>query len=99
MQLNSVPTPIDLTRQECLDLWMRRTGFTFVRLGEICGIHANCVTQHLRAETMPVRHHAALLAAGVPLELLPLALDQKPGPKPKQVSSDSHERKDSVSAA
>lgn len=101
MQLNSVPTLTDLTRQERLDLWMRRTGTTFVLLGEICGIHANCVTSHLRADTMPVRHHAALVAAGMPLELLPDPQDQKPGPKPKQVgeSSDSHERKDSASAA
>lgn len=83
MQLGSVPTLSDLTRQERLDIWMRRGGVTFVRLGEICGVHANCAAKLLRQETLPVRHHAALLAAGVPLELLPEALDQKPGPKPK----------------
>jgi len=107
MQLPSVTSLTPVTRQERLELWMRRSAITFLRLGEICGISGVVMSQHLRAETMPVRHHAALLAAGMPAELLPGAQDQKPGPKPKaerdasraDVSPDSHGSQATPSAA
>jgi hypothetical protein len=82
MQSLPAVTPETLTRQESLALWMRRTTTTFVSLAEGSGVTGAQMGRLCSQDTMPVRHHAHLLAQGVPAELLPRPEDQKPGRKP-----------------
>lgn len=73
----------DLTRDEKVLIWLRRTGRTFRGLGAELGLTGDAVAALLRNESCPTHRHRQLLELGVPEELLPPALDIKPGPKPK----------------
>jgi len=62
---------------------MRRHDVTFTALAEGYDIHFSQLSRLCGQDTMPTRHHAYLVERGIPEDLLPLALDQKPGPKPR----------------
>lgn len=86
MELPFNPTLIIPTRQEALRLWIERKKLSFAEIGRrmgISGVHVATLCDH---GTMSVHRHAQLLEIGVPAELLPVALDVKPGPKPRPVS-------------
>lgn len=68
----------DLTRDEKREIWMRRTGHTVTLLAAVVGVVPNVLSRYLRSEDMPAAHHAALVAYGVPPEVLP-----KPVQKPR----------------
>lgn len=71
------------TRQERLHLWMRRLGHTYKAWGRLVGVSGHALSKLCGQETMPVHRHAQLRELGVPVDLLPKALDIKPGPKPR----------------
>lgn len=73
----------DLTRDEKREIWLKRTGNTLRSLAEVAGISLSTMSNHMRNATMPSRQYEALVAYGVPEEVLPDPLDRKPGPKPK----------------
>ncbi|MBG3875569.1 XRE family transcriptional regulator [Desulfovibrio oxamicus] len=83
MQSGIAPTLTELSRQEKLRLWMDRTGATFLGLSAGVGINPAVLGRQCKQDTMPARNHRALVAQGVPAELLPIPLDQRPGPKPR----------------
>lgn len=86
MELYTAPNLTPLTRQETLWLWMRRNNHTFVALAKHVGMTGNGMAKLLDQDTMPVRHHSALLGYGVPEALLPAPCDVKPGPKSKAIN-------------
>lgn len=83
MELPQDATQLPLTRQERLTVWMRRNDVTFTSLADGYELHFSQLARLCGQETMPTRHHAYLVGQSIPVELLPLALDQKPGPKPR----------------
>jgi hypothetical protein len=84
MSENSSPNSLALlSRKEKLEIWKMRTGRTALELAAILGIANSVFSQMIHGETMPVKHHQALIAAGVPEDCLPLPEDKKPGPKPR----------------
>ncbi len=88
MQSMKPVTLIDLTRQERLEIEMRRKGLTFKRLGELAGMTGVNAAKHLKSSTIPPRHHA-VWSTVLPEDLLPAPVHQKPGPKPKATNSPS----------
>lgn len=74
-----------LTRQEALRVWMGRNGLTFAEMARRMDVTSNNVSKLCDQDTMPVHRHEQLLGMGVPAELLPEAMDLKPGPKPKTI--------------
>lgn len=88
MQSHSAVNLTPPNRQEQLLLWMRRTGQTFKAWGSLVGVSGHALSKLVGQETMPVRRHEQLVCLGVPVELLPLPLDIKPGPKPKAPQSE-----------
>jgi len=90
MQLGIAPTLTELSRQEKLRLWMERAGVTFISLALGVGINPAVLGRQCKQDTMPARNHSALLAQGVPAELLPVPLDQRPGPKPRARCASAH---------
>lgn len=87
MQLPITTNLTDLSRQERLRLWMHRNSLTFAALGRQLDLTGNAISKLCSQATMPTRRHAELIALGVPDELLPQALDIKPGPKPRPQST------------
>lgn len=73
----------DLTVDEKRDIWIKRSEFTLNSLAEAAGVSASVLSRSMRNETMPTKQHAALLALGMPVNLLPRPEDKKTGPKPK----------------
>jgi hypothetical protein len=76
-------TPITPTRQELLRLWLDRTGHSFRRFGRSMGISGVSVARLCDQDTMPTDRHRQLLELGMPPNLLPKPVDQKPGRKPR----------------
>jgi len=79
------PLPItisDLTRQEQLELWMRRNGWTYKALGRLVRITGANAARRLNSETIPPQHHEEWVKV-LPVNLLPPAMYLKPGPKPR----------------
>ena len=72
-----------LSRKEKFEIWKIRAGRTAAELADILGISDSVFSEMIRGETMPVRHHQSLVAAGVPEDCLPRPEDKKPGPKPR----------------
>jgi hypothetical protein len=71
----------EITRNEKREIWIKRQGETLGHLALITGVSTATLSRHLRNETMPVKLHECLVSYGVPAELLPMPLDQKPGSK------------------
>lgn len=72
----------ELTRDEKREIWLRRTGNTLKLLAGVAGVSVSTLSLNIRNNTMPVRQHETLVAYGVPPQILPDPMDQKPGPKP-----------------
>lgn len=82
MKSKSPLTTTELTRQERLELWMKRTGWTYKALGHLLDITGANAGRRLKSDTIPPHHHK-IWAQLVPADLLPKAEYQKPGPKPR----------------
>lgn len=75
-----------MTRQEQLDLWVKRQGTSYAALGRILGVTRSGAIALFKGEHAPterVKQMRAIRVRGqeIPEELLPVALDVKPGPK------------------
>jgi len=75
-------TQMNLTRQERLELHMRRAGLTYKQLGRMVGITGMSASRNLRSTTIPPEQYAAWRTV-IPADLLPQPVRQKSGPKPK----------------
>jgi lambda repressor-like predicted transcriptional regulator len=74
-----------LSKEEKREIWLRRKGITQAMLAKVAGVSPSSLSYLLQQPTMPSARHAALVAFGVPEELLPEPLDRKSGPKPKRL--------------
>ena len=72
----------NLTRDEKREIWMKRTGNTVARLASVIGVVPNVMSRYLRSDDMPATHHEALVAYGVPPEVLPDPVSRTPGRNP-----------------
>jgi DNA topoisomerase IB len=90
MESTSQVTPIELTRQERLELHMRRSGLTYRKIGAMTDITGQSAARHLRAETIPPRHHEVWITI-LPADLLPAPAWIKPGPKAKSDQPDDQQ--------
>lgn len=72
---------IEPTRQELLQLWLKRNGIQQGDIASALNTGKNTVSRWLRAETIPSWRHQQLQVFGIPQELLPTPLDIAPGPK------------------
>lgn len=79
MNINEDISHTELTRQERLHLWFRRSGLSQAAVARRLDISAVAFGRWLRAERLPVRNVAMLREIGVPENLLPLAQDIRPG--------------------
>ena len=70
-------------RPKRLRKWLRAHDITLAALGRELGVSETRARELIFIETMPTLLHARATALGIPAELLPRALDKKPGPKPK----------------
>ncbi|MBU1229575.1 MAG: helix-turn-helix transcriptional regulator [Proteobacteria bacterium] len=89
MEFPIAPNLTPLSRQEALRVWMSRNGLTFTEMARRMDVTSNNVSKLCDQDTMPVHRHAQLLGMGVPMELLPEALDLKPGPKPRTIHDEA----------
>lgn len=65
-------------------LWLDRNHGSFRRLGRRLKLTGVSVARLCDGETMPTGRRQQLLDLGVPVELLPPGVDQRPGRKPKR---------------
>lgn len=72
----------DLTRDEKREIWMKRTGHTVRTLAAVIGVVPSVMSRYLRSPDIPAQHHAALVAYGVPAEVLPEPVRRTPGRNP-----------------
>lgn len=72
----------ELTIHERRQIWLKRNQCTLSMLAKAAGVSVSVLSRTLRSPTMPTARHGALVAFGVPSELLPEPVDKKPGPKP-----------------
>lgn len=63
--------------------WMSAYSVTYRWLGEQIGISGQAVRYFLTGETIPIERHRQLVELGVPVDLLPVALDVPSGPHRK----------------
>lgn len=70
-------------RPKRLRKWLHAHDITLAALGKALGVSETRARELIFVETMPTLLHARARALGIPMELLPRALDKKPGPKPK----------------
>lgn len=70
-------------RPESLRKWLRAHDITLAALGKALGVSDTRARELIVADTIPTWLHARASALGIPVELLPPALDKKRGPKPK----------------
>lgn len=73
----------DLTRDEKREIWLKRSGHTQAQLADVVGVVPNVLSRYLRAASMQVDHQKALVAFGVPEELLPPPEAKRPGRPPR----------------
>lgn len=71
----------DLSRDEKRETWMKRTGHTVKVLASVVGVVPSVLSRYLASDEMPLVHHNALVAYGVPAEVL-LAPVQKTRGRP-----------------
>lgn len=74
-------SPINPTRQESLRLWLTRNGIRQADIAKALDTGANTISRWLRADNIPTWRHQQLVKFGIPVELLPAAVDIPPGPK------------------
>lgn len=72
---------IEPTRQELLQLWLKRNGIQQGDIAKALNTGKNTVSRWLRADSIPTWRHRQLLDYGIPAELLPAPVDIAPGPK------------------
>ena len=70
-------------RQQGLRQWLLDHDITYPALGAALGLSLSRTKRLIRDEYVSTNIHGRLQALGIPLELLPPALDKKRGPKPK----------------
>ena len=72
-----------LSRDEKLQIWLRRNGKTYMELAFVAGVKKAAFSLRLSEGNLTSEQHRRLVEYGVPAEILPPAIDKKPGPKPK----------------
>lgn len=87
MQLALHGNSIPLTRQEQLEVWLKRNKASYAALARCLGMTRQGMRNLLNGDTAPSDRVAQLRAVvidgqRIPEELLPVPLDIKPGPKP-----------------
>lgn len=74
-------THFELTRQESLQIWMRRNNRPQRLFAANLGLSEAALSRMLRADSISSRRHAELVRLGIPPELLPPAEEKRGGPK------------------
>lgn len=69
----------DLTRQECLSIWLRREGVSVADIAKSLDVKPMSVSRWFRAERISSWRHRQLVECGIPAELLPPPVDIAPG--------------------
>lgn len=69
-------------RKQRLREWMRQNSYTVRKLADDLGVVERMARQYLSAETISTKRHTQFVVLGFPQDLLPQAMDKKPGPKP-----------------
>ncbi len=72
---------IAFTRQAMLLAWLKQEGITQARIAQALETSEQSVSRWMRAESLSSRRHEQLVKFGIPVELLPPAIDICPGPK------------------
>lgn len=83
MQSTEKLSQTPLTRQERLLVWMRRKKLTNADIARRLEVGNATVRAWFEAESIPQWRHDALVALGIPAELLPPGQNIAPGPKRK----------------
>lgn len=68
-------------RQKLLRSWMDDHEITVSQLAKDLGVAVRMARQYISAETIPTIRHTQFVVLGFPLDLLPQAVDKKPGPQ------------------
>lgn len=71
-------------RRVRLQEWLDEYEISQTAIAEKLGIDQSSVSQMLKADTMPTKHHIRLADLGVPSDLLPRAFDKPRGRPPKE---------------
>ena len=70
-------------RQQRLLNWLCAHDITFTALGRALGVSATTARTLVVADTISTWLYDRCFSLGLPVDLLPEAIDRKPGPKPK----------------
>lgn len=89
MSLNEQITHEDLTRQERLVIWLRRTSTTQAQVARALGVGKPAVGRLLFSERASSWRVKQLRDYGIPEDLLPRAEDIPSGPRPKWANADA----------
>lgn len=90
MTMTTSLAQVDLTRQDRLHLWVRKSPWSQNDLARQIGVRPITISRWLRADRLPSWRVQQLRDLGIPEDLLPLAEDVSPGPKPREsVRSDA----------
>ena len=73
----------ELSRDEKLEIWVRRKEISYQILAAVAGISKSVFSRRLSEGALTSYQHKNLVDYGVPPELLPPAIDKRRGPKPK----------------
>ena len=88
MLITELVNQTHVTRQEALDLWVKRNKTSYAALGRLIGVSRAGATGLFKADRAPVdrveqMRKIRVNGSEIPEELLPKAEDVKPGPKPQ----------------
>lgn len=77
---------MDLTRQEMLELWLKRQGLTKADLARKMETSLQNVCKIMKAETIPPWRYDQLVKLGIPDDLLPRPVHKISGPRKKRTT-------------
>lgn len=77
---------MDLTRQEMLQVWLKRQGLNGADLARKMETSEQNVGRMLKAETIPPWRYDQLVKLGIPDELLPRPVHKISGPRKKRTT-------------
>lgn len=81
MQSTEKLAQMNLTRQELLLIWLRRKGLKYSDIARSLDVSVSTVRAWFEAESIPEWRHNSLVRYGVPVDLLPPAVNIPPGPR------------------
>lgn len=74
---------MESTRVTRLRQWMFGQDITYRAVAERMGVSLSTVGKLLKAAEIPLARHSQFLQLGFPVDLLPIPMDKKTGPKVK----------------